>query len=108
MLVTSIYNSADTYFVGKISTQAMAAVGLVFSVMAMLQAIGSFFGHGSGNFLSRKLGAGEYKEANEMASTGFALSILTGVINNQLRFQGNVMFAMGGLMFGAVANLIRM
>ena len=154
MLVTSIYNSADTYFVGKISTQATADVGLVFSVMAMLQAIGSFFGHGSGNFLSRKLGAGEYKEANEMASTGFALSILMGVIiavvgnifaeqiayaagatestlpdtlvylriilmgapflmgqfviNNQLRFQGNVMFAMGGLMFGAVANLIRM
>ena len=49
MLVTGIYNSADNYFVGKITTQATAAVGLVFSVMALLQAVGSFFGHGSGN-----------------------------------------------------------
>lgn len=51
MLVTSIYNIADTYFVGFISTQATAAVGIVFSVMFVLQAIGFFFGHGSGNFI---------------------------------------------------------
>ena len=44
MLVTGIYNSADTYFVGRISTQATAAVGLVFSVMAVIQAIGFFCG----------------------------------------------------------------
>ena len=46
MLVTGIYNSADTYFVGRISTQATAAVGLVFSVMAIIQALGFFCGHG--------------------------------------------------------------
>ena len=78
MLVTAFYNSADTYFVGKISTEATAAVGLVFSVMAIIQASGFFCGHGSGNYLSRMLGAGKYKEANEMASTGFALSIIIG------------------------------
>ncbi|MBQ9233562.1 MAG: MATE family efflux transporter, partial [Lachnospiraceae bacterium] len=52
MLVTGIYNTADTFFVGKISTQATAAVGLVFPVMAIIQALGFFCGHGSGNYLS--------------------------------------------------------
>ena len=36
MLVTSFYNMADTYFVGKINTQSTAAVGIVFSVMSIL------------------------------------------------------------------------
>ena len=61
MLVTAFYNSADTYFVGKISTGATAAVGLVFSVMALIQAFGFFCGQGSGNYLSRMLGAGNKK-----------------------------------------------
>ena len=80
MLVTGLYNTADTFFVGKISTEATAAVGLVFSVMAIIQALGFFCGHGSGNYLSRMLGAGRKKEADEMASTGFAISLILGVI----------------------------
>ena len=84
MLVTSIYNSADTYFVGRISTQAIAAVGLVFSVMAIIQALGFFCGHGSGNCLSRMLGAGKAKEANEIAATGFVLALLIGSAVAQL------------------------
>ena len=152
MLVTAFYNSADTYFVGKISTEGTAAVGLVFSVMAIIQALGFFCGHGSGNYLSRMLGAGRKQEANEMASTGFAMAVLLGllvvglgnifidklavwigatpttmddtiaymriiligapfmmgqfVINNQLRFQGSAIYAMIGLMCGAVINVI--
>ena len=152
MLVTAVYNMADTYFVGKISTQATAAVGLVFSVMAIIQALGFFYGQGSGTFVSRALGANNKKEAEEMAATAFALAIISGiivtvlgnvfinqlslavgadevtisetreymsvilmgapffmgqfVINNQLRFQGNAMFAMIGLMVGALANIL--
>lgn len=64
MLVTSFYNMADTFFVGQINTQATAAVGVVFSVMAFIQACGFLFGHGSGNFISRKLGAGEIGRAH--------------------------------------------
>ena len=79
MLVTGLYNSADTYFVGRISTEATAAVGLVFSVMAIIQALGFFCGHGSGNCLSRMLGAGQNKEAQEMAATGFALALMIGL-----------------------------
>ncbi|MCM1027316.1 MAG: MATE family efflux transporter [Roseburia sp.] len=80
MLVTSFYNMADTFFVGKINTQATAAVGVVFSVMALIQACGFFFGHGSGNFISRKLGAGDFDEAEKMASAGFFTAFFTGIV----------------------------
>lgn len=80
MLVTSFYNMVDTFFVGKLNTQATAAVGVVFSVMAIIQAFGFFFGHGSGNFISRKLGAGEFEESNRMAATGFFTAFFAGVI----------------------------
>ena len=54
MLVTSFYNMADTFFVGMLkSNNATGAVGVVFSLMAIIQAVGFFFGHGSGNFISR-------------------------------------------------------
>ncbi len=80
MLVTSFYNMADTFFVGKLNTQATAAVGVVFSVMAFIQAFGFFFGHGSGNFISRKLGAGEFEESNRMAAVGFYSAFFAGVL----------------------------
>ena len=79
MLVTGIYNAADTFFVGRISTQGTAAVGLVFSVMAIIQALGFFCGQGSGNYLSRLLGAGNRDKANEIAVTGFAMALLLGL-----------------------------
>lgn len=84
MLVTSFYNMADTFFVGQINTQATAAVGVVFSVMAFIQACGFLFGHGSGNFISRKLGAGEYEEAGYMASNGFFCAFLMGILTTVL------------------------
>lgn len=80
MLVTSFYNMADTFFVGKINTQSTAAVGVVFSVMAIIQALGFFFGHGSGNYISRHLGARDFEEAAVMAANGFYLAFLCGII----------------------------
>ena len=80
MLSTSMYNLADTYFVGSINTQSVAAVGISFSVMSVIQAVGFFFGHGSGNYISRKLGAKEDELAHKMAATGFVLSFLAGLL----------------------------
>ncbi len=80
MLVTSFYNMADTFFVGKLNTQSTAAVGVVFSLMAIIQAVGFLFGHGSGNYISRKLGAGDIEEAQKMSAVGFFTSFLAGVI----------------------------
>ena len=61
MLVTAFYNMADTFFVGMLkSNAATGAVGVVFSLMAIIQAIGFFFGQGSGNFMSRAIGQKNY------------------------------------------------
>lgn len=152
MLTTSFYNMADTFFVSKINTQSTAAVGIVFPMMSIIQAIGFFFGHGSGNYISIKLGAKEIEKASEMAATGFLSAMIAGfvilvlglifikplaimlgstetilpysiiymkyiligapymtaslVLNNQLRLQGNALFAMIGLTTGALLNII--
>ncbi len=78
MLITSIYNMADTFFVGRISTTATGAVGVVFSLMAVIQALGFLFGQGSGNYISRKLGEQEFEEASRMAATGFFSALIAG------------------------------
>ena len=153
MLVTSFYNMADTFFVGQLkSNAASGAVGVAFSMMAVIQAIGFFFGHGSGNYISRELGKKNYHEAEKMAATGFFSAFASGiavmlvgeifleelayllgstetilpytkdylgaillgapwimtsfVLNNQLRFQGNASYAMVGITFGSVLNII--
>ena len=80
MLITSFYNMADTFFVGKIGTSATAAVGVVFPVMAIIQALGFFCGHGSGNSISRHLGSKDIQSARELASTGFFLAFALGIL----------------------------
>ena len=75
MLITSFYNMADTFFVSRINSSATAAVGVIFSLRAMIKAIGFCFGHGSGNYISRKLGEQDIGEAEKMAATGFFFSI---------------------------------
>ena len=152
MLVTAFYNMADTFFVGMMkSNAATAAVGVVFSMMAIIQAVGFFFGHGSGNYISRELGKRNTDEASNMAATGFYFSLATGVLiclvglifleplalllgstkdilpytkdylriillgapwmagslvlNNQLRYQGSAIYAMVGIVTGAMLNI---
>lgn len=151
MLITSIYNMADTFFVGRLGTSATGAVGVVFPLMALIQAVGFFFGQGSGNYISRQLGAQHREEAERMASTGFFSALGAGciimalglllrhplahllgatdtilpyaldymciiligapymtaslVLNNQLRLQGNAVYAMIGLVSGGVLNM---
>ena len=81
MLVTSFYNMADTFFVGQLkSNAATGAVGVVFSMMAIIQAVGFFFGQGSGTFISRALGQKNIREAEEMAATGFFVSMAIGAM----------------------------
>jgi putative MATE family efflux protein len=151
MLISGLYNMADTYFVGSLGTSAVGAVGIAFPLMAIIQALGFFFGQGSGNYISRELGAQRTENAVRMAATGFfsgvlvmlvlsvagliALPVLsellgatptilpyakdyigfiligapvmTGafVLNQQLRFQGSAMYAMTGMISGAVLNI---
>lgn len=156
MMITSIYNMADTFFVGQIgggeATSATAAVGVAFPLMAIIQAFGFMFGHGSGNYISRALGRQEIGDAEKMAATGFFMALSAGlllgvlglifleplalllgstetilphakayiglilvgcpwmtaslVLNNQLRFQGNALFAMIGITSGGILNML--
>ena len=103
MLVTSLYNMADTYFVGKIDTQSTAAVGIVFSLMSVIQAVGFFFGHGSGNFISRQLGARDVAAAEKMASTGFFLAFFTGCV---LALLGLVFLTPLSVMLGSTPTIL--
>lgn len=152
MLVMQFYNMVDTFFIGKMNnTSATGAVGVVFSAMALIQAIAFLFGFGSGNFMSRLLGKKDVKAAAEVAVMGFVCVFSAGIIiavvghifleeltsllgstetilpyakqylsiilcgapfimssfalNNQLRFQGNAMYAMVGIISGAVINI---
>ena len=79
MLVANIYNTADTYFVSQEGTSAAGAVGIVFSLMAILQAFGFMCSHGAGSIISRKLGARDPESARKYASTSFYVSILLGL-----------------------------
>ncbi len=80
MLISAFYNMADTYFVGSLGTAATGAVGVTFSLMAIIQAVGFFFGHGAGNYISRELGAGRLENASVMAATGFLSSLIVGAL----------------------------
>lgn len=153
MLVTQFYNMVDTFFIGKMNnTSATGAVGVVFSAMAIIQAIAFLFGFGSGNYMSRLLGRKDVKTASEVAVMGFVCVFTAGIIiavtghifldqftsmlgatdtilpyakeylgiilfgapfimssfalNNQLRFQGNAIYAMVGIVSGAVINIV--
>ena len=153
MLITGIYNLADTYFVGQLNnTSASGAIGVVASLMAIIQALGFMLGHGAGSHISRSLGAKDADTATRYASTGFFTALLLGgilgvvglftldgfmlllgstdtilphasgyafyillaapimmsslVMNNILRYEGKAFFALIGLVFGGILNMI--
>lgn len=80
MLITNIYNMADTYFVSQISVSASGATGIVFALMAIFQAFGFMFGHGAGSNISRNLGQKRIDIAKMFCSTSFFLALFFGLL----------------------------
>lgn len=80
MLITNIYNMADSYFVSQVSLSAGGATSIVFGIMSILQAFGFMFGHGAGSNISRMLGSKNIEKANRYASTGFFGAMLCGIV----------------------------
>ena len=78
MLITAIYNAADSYFVSKINDSAVGSIGVIFSFMAIIQAVGFMCGHGAGNFMSRELGKKNYEDSGRIAVTGAVIAFLLG------------------------------
>ena len=80
MLITNLYNMVDTWFVSQLGTSATGAVGVVFGLMAIIQAFGFMFGHGAGSNISRLLGAHKKERAKAFSATGFYLAVGAGVL----------------------------
>lgn len=81
MLVSNIYNIADTYFVSSIGTSASGAVGIVFALQAIIQAFGFMIGHGTGSLVSLSLGGKDVERAKKLASSAFfAALVISGII----------------------------
>lgn len=97
MLVTSIYNMADTYFVSQLNTSASGAVGVVFSLMAIIQAVGFTVGMGAGSIASRLLGQDRGGEADVYASSGVAAALAVGLVmaGLGLGFREKLMWLLG-------------
>lgn len=97
MLVTNLYNLADTFFIGQTNTQSTAALGVVFPFMSLIQAVSFFFGHGSGNYISRQLGARQSGNATTMAVSGlvYSMAVIAVAAILGLLFCDSVLMAMG-------------
>lgn len=80
MLVTNIYNMADTYFVGTLGESAQAATGVLFTVQAIMQGIAFMLGHGGGTFIAKALADKNTQEATKYISSGFFAGGLIGLI----------------------------
>lgn len=81
MLITAFYNLADTFFIRQLQNDSLvAAVGVVLPLMSIIQAIGFFFGQGSGNYISRAFGSKNFDKAEKMAATGFFYALFAGLI----------------------------
>ena len=80
MVTTALYNVVDAAFIGRLSTEGTAGIGISFAYMTFIQALGFFFGHGSGNHISRALGAKDRSSASIVASVGFITPFLVGLV----------------------------
>ena len=80
MLITSIYNMADTYFVGTLGPSAQAATGVLFTLQAIIQGISFMLGHGGGTFISRELADKNTQRASMYVSSSFFLGGSIGLI----------------------------
>ncbi len=80
MLITNIYNMADTYFVGTAGESAQAATGVLFTVQAIMQGIAFMLGHGGGTFIARALADKRTDEATKYISSVFCLGGILGIL----------------------------
>ena len=84
MLITSIYNMADTYFVGSLGESAQAATGVLFTLQAILQGIAFMLGHGGGTFISKELANQDTDKATMYISTSFFTGGAVGLVISAL------------------------
>lgn len=80
MLITSIYNVADTYFVGTLGESAQGAIGVLFTLQCIIQAIAFMFGHGTGVFVAKYLAEKDANTSSKYVSSSFFVGMATGFV----------------------------
>ncbi len=80
MLITNIYNMADTYFVGTLGPSPQAATGILFTLQSIIQAVSFMLGHGSGIFVAKELADKNVDKASRYVSSAFYTGIAAGTI----------------------------
>ena len=80
MLVNSLYNIVDSFFVAQISEEAMTALSLVYPVQNFINAVGIGFGVGINAVIAFHLGAGDNRKADQAATQGLILAIIHGIV----------------------------
>ena len=80
MLITSIYNMADTYFVGTLGESEQAATGILFALQAIIQGVAFMLGQGSGTHVARALADKDTKGASTYVSTAFFTGAALGTV----------------------------
>lgn len=80
LLVTTLYNVVDTYFVSGLGTSQMAAVSISFPIGLVVAGLGQMFGSGAASYISRLLGAGKRERSDKTASTALFTSLIVGVV----------------------------
>ena len=80
MLITNIYNLADTYFVGTLGDSAQGATGVLFTLQSIIQALAFMLGHGCGTYVAKFLADKDKKNASKYASSAFFVGFFAGLI----------------------------
>jgi len=80
MLVNSLYNIIDSFFVTQISEEAMTALSLVYPVQNFINTVGIGFGVGINAVIAFYLGAGDNRKADQVATQGLVLAVIHGVV----------------------------
>lgn len=80
MLITSIYNMVDTYFVGNLGESPQGAIGILFTLQSIIQAVAFMLGHGSGTYVAKELANRDTDKASSYVSSAFFIGGIAGVI----------------------------
>ena len=80
MLITSLYNLVDTYFVGTLGESAQGAIGVVFALQGFIQAFSFMLGHGSGTYVSKELADKNVKGASTYVSSAFFFGLIFSLV----------------------------
>lgn len=80
MMINALYNLVDAYFVGGLGTSQMGAISVAFPIGQVVVGLGLLFGNGSASYISRLLGRGDRKTADQAASTALYSSIAVGAL----------------------------